>query len=114
MLLFNLFISLIFLLKNSIDGLCKEYLLSFYDSKETIKEQARIRYNNLSLEQKQKRNGYAKNRYNNLSEDKKNEKRAYGKNRYHNISSEQLQKYKEYQKNYQKIYRAKKKSRVTK
>ena len=47
-----------------------QYQRKFYNhNKETIKEQARIRYNNLSLEQKQKRNGYAKNRYNNLSED---------------------------------------------
>ena len=47
-----------------------QYQRKFYnDNKETIKEQARIRYNNLSPEEKQKRNEYAKNRYNNLSED---------------------------------------------
>ena len=52
-----------------------QYQRKFYnDNKETIKEQARIRYKNLSPEEKQKRNEYAKNRYNNLSEDKKMEK----------------------------------------
>ena len=39
-----------------------------------IKEQARIKYNSLSPEEKNKRSEYAKNCYNNLPEDKKNVK----------------------------------------
>ena len=55
-----------------------QYQRKFYnDNKETIKEQARIRYKNLSPEEKQNRNEYAKNRYNNLSEDKKKMKKEH-------------------------------------
>ena len=72
-----------------------QYQQDFYnDNKEILKEQARIRYHNLSPEEKEKIKEYAKNRYNNLPEDKKNEKRAYGKNKY-NMSTEQFQEHKE-------------------
>ena len=74
-----------------------------------IKEQARIKYNSLPPEEKNKRSEYAKNWYTNLPEDKKNVKREYAKNKYHNMTDEELQQHKEYQKNYQKIYREKKK-----
>ena len=44
----------------------------FYENnKELIKEQARIKYHSLSIEEKNKRNEYAKNWYNNLLDDKK-------------------------------------------
>ena len=44
-----------------------------------IKEQARIKYNSLSPEEKNKRSEYAKNWYNKLPEDKKDVKREYVK-----------------------------------
>ena len=44
----------------------------FYENnKELIKEQARIKYHSLSIEEKNKRNEYAKSWYNNLPDDKK-------------------------------------------
>ena len=42
----------------------------------------------------------ARDKYRNLSEEEKDKKREYGKNRYHNISEEKKQTLKEYQKNY--------------
>ena len=80
----------------------------YENNKEAIKEQAKIKYHNLTREEKDKRSEYAKNWYNNLSEDKINEKRAYGKNRYHNMLEEKKQKLKEYQ----KMYREKKKQEL--
>ena len=86
-----------------------QYQKAFYNNnKEEFKERARIRYNNLSSEEKQKRIEYSRNRYLNLFEDLKNEVREKARNKYHTISDEELQKHKEYQKNYQKIYREKK------
>ena len=85
----------------------------FYDNdKELIKEQARIKYHSLSIEEKNKRSEYAKNWCNNLPSDKKNIKKEYGKNRYHNMTDEEIQKHKEYQKNYQKMYHEKKKQEL--
>ena len=46
----------------------------YENNKEAIKEQAKIKYHNLTGEEKDKRCEYAKNWYNNLSEHKKNEK----------------------------------------
>ena len=44
----------------------------FYENdKELIKEQARIKYQSLSIEEKNKRNEYAKHWYNKLPDDKK-------------------------------------------
>ena len=40
----------------------------------------------------------ARNKYRNLSVEDKNKKREYGKNRYHNMSEEKKQKLKEHQK----------------
>ena len=77
-----------------------------------IKEQARIKYNSLSPEEKNKRSEYAKNWYNKLSEDKKDVKREYAKNRYYNMTDEQMQNHKEYQKIYQKMYCKKKKQQL--
>ena len=52
----------------------------FYENnKELIKEQARIKYLSLSIEEKNKRSEYAKNWCNNLPNDKKNIKKEYGK-----------------------------------
>ena len=42
----------------------------------------------------------ARDKYRNLSEEEKNKKREYGKNRYLNMSEEKKQILKEYQKNY--------------
>ena len=42
----------------------------------------------------------ARDKYRNLSEEKKNEKREYGKKRCHNMSEEKKQRLKKYQKNY--------------
>ena len=54
-----------------------QYQQDFYnDNKEILKEQARIRYHNLSPEEKEKIKEYAKNRYNNLPEDKKKRKKS--------------------------------------
>ena len=92
---------------------CINYQRDFYENnKEVIKERARVKYHNLSFEEKDKRSEYAKNWYNNLSEDKKNIKREYGKSRYHNMNDEQMQKHKDYQKNYQKMYCEKKKQEL--
>ena len=49
----------------------------------------------------------ARDKYRNLSVEEKNEKRKYGKNRYHNMSEEKKQKLKEYQKNYCKAKKLK-------
>ena len=54
----------------------------FYENnKELIKQEVRIKYLNLSPEEKVKRSEYAKNWYNNLPDDKKNIKREYGKSK---------------------------------
>ena len=42
----------------------------------------------------------ARDKYRNLSEEEKNKKREYGKTRYHNMSEEKKQRLKEHQKNY--------------
>ena len=42
-----------------------QYQRKFYsDNKETLKEHTRIKYHNLTPEEKEKRNDYAKNKYN--------------------------------------------------
>ena len=84
----------------------------YENNKELIKQEVRIKYLNLSPEEKVNRSEYAKNWYNNLPDDKKNIKREYGKNRYHNMTDNEKQKYKEYQKNYQKMYQEKKKQEL--
>ena len=71
-------------------------------NKDKLKEQAKIRYFNKSIEEKEKSKEYYRNWYSNLDEDKKNQIRATAKNRYINMNDEQMQKHKEYQKNYQK------------
>ena len=73
-----------------------------------IKNLAKIRYHNISPEEKNKRSENAKKWYNNLLEDKQIIKREYAKNRYHNMTVEHMQKHKEYQKNYQTMYWGKK------
>ena len=90
-----------------------QYQKDLYNrSKEEFKECARIRYNNLSLDEKLKRIEYSRNHYINLPEDKKNEITEKAKKKYHAMSDEELQKHKEYQKNYQKKYREKKKQEL--
>ena len=84
----------------------------YQDNKGKLKKQAKIRYSNQSIAEKQNSKEYYRNWYNNLDEDKKNQIRANAKNRYHNMNDEQMQKHKEYQKNYQKMYRAKKKQEL--
>ena len=81
-------------------------------NKEKLKERAKIRYFNNSIEENEKSKEYYRNWYSNLDKDKKNQIRANAKNRYHNMNDEQMQKHKEYQKNYQKTYRAKKKQEL--
>ena len=81
-------------------------------NKEKLKEQAKIRYSNKSIEEKEKSKEYYRNWYNNLDEDKKNQIRANVKNRHQNKNNEQMQKHKEYQKNYQKMYYVKKKQEL--
>ena len=81
-------------------------------NKEKLKEQAKIRYSNKSIEGKEKSKEYYRNWYSNLDEDKRNQIRANARNRYHNMNDEQMQKHKGYQTNYQKIYRAKKKQEL--
>ena len=71
-------------------------------NKDKLKEQAKIRYFNKSIEEKEMSKEYYRNWYSNLDEDKKNQIRATAKNRYINMNDEQMQKHKEYQKNYQK------------
>ena len=86
---------------------------NYYEAnKEKFKEQAKIRYSNKSIEEKEKSKEYYRNWYNNLDEDKKNQIRANVKNRHQNKNNEQMQKYKEYQKNYQKMYYVKKKQEL--
>ena len=53
----------------------------YENDKESLREQARVKYRN-------------------LSEEEKNKKRKYGRNRYYNISDEKKQKLKKYQQNY--------------
>ena len=80
-----------------------QYQKDLYNkNKEELKEWARIRYNNLSPGEKQKRVEYSRNRYVNLSKDLKNVIREKARNKYHAMSDEELQKYKEYQKIIQK------------
>ena len=55
----------------------------YENNKKRLKEQARDKFRNLSVEDKKK-------------------KREYGRNRYRNMSEEKKQKLKEYQKNYRK------------
>ena len=81
-------------------------------NKEKLKEQAKTRYSNKSIEENENSKEYYRNWYSNLNEDKKNPIGGNSKNRYHNMNDEQMQKHKEYQKNYQKIYRAKKKQEL--
>ena len=83
-----------------------------HNNKEVIKEQARIKYHNLSTEEKNKTSEFAKKWYNGLPDDKKNIKREYGKNRYRNMTDEEMQKHKAYQKINQKMYREKKKQEL--
>ena len=67
-------------------------------NKEKLKERAKIRYFNNSIEENEKSKEYYRNWYSNLDKDKKNQIRANAKNRYHNMNDEQMQKHKEYQK----------------
>ena len=53
------------------ETLLKKQRYFYENNKELIKEQARIKYHSLSIEEKNKRNEYAKNWYNNLPDDKK-------------------------------------------
>ena len=46
-------------------------------------------------------------KYKNLSDEEKNKKREYGKNRYRNMSEEKKQRLKEYQKNYREAKKSK-------
>ena len=81
-------------------------------NKEKLKEQAKIRYSNKSIEEKGKSKEYYRNLYSNLDEDKKNQIKVNAKNRHHNMNNVQMQKHKEYQKNYQKMYHVKKKQEL--
>ena len=67
----------------------------YENNKERLTRQARVKYRNLSEEEKNKNREYVKNRYSNMSEEKK-------------------QRLKEYQKNYQKKYCDSKKSQDNK
>ena len=68
----------------------------FYENnKELTKEQAKIKYRNLSIEERNERSEYAKNWYNNLPDDKNSKKREYAKNKHHNMTYEQMQTHKE-------------------
>ena len=82
----------------------------YNNNKEEFKERARIRYNTLSPEEKEKKIDYSKNYYLNLPEDKKNQIREKVKNRYHNRTDEKLQKHQEYQKIIKKLKKRKNKS----
>ena len=77
-----------------------------------LKEQAKIRYSNKSIEEKEKSKEYYRNWYSNLDEDRKNQIKANARNRYHNMNDEQMEKHKKYQKNYQKLCHAKKKQEL--
>ena len=70
----------------------------YQGNKEKLKKQAKIRYCNQSIEEKEKSKEYYKDWYNNLDEDKKNQMRANAKYRYYNMNDEQMQKHKQYQK----------------
>ena len=89
------------------------YAKDYYNKyKEEIKAGARNRYSSLSPEEKQKKIDCSKIYHLNLPKDKKKEIIEKIKVKYHSMSDEQTQKHKEYQKNYQKMYRAKKKTRI--
>ena len=51
-------------------------------NKEKLKKQAKIRYYNKSIEEKEKTKEYHRNWYSNLGEDKKKQIRVNAKNRY--------------------------------
>ena len=63
--------------------------IDYYENdKETLREQARDKYRNLSEEEKNKKREYEKNRYLNMSEEKKQRLKEYQKN-YHEAKKSQ-------------------------
>ena len=60
----------------------------YYEAnKEKLEEQAKIRYFNQSIEEKEKSKEYYRNWYSSLDEDKKKQIRTNAKNRYHNMNA---------------------------
>ena len=89
--------------------------INYYQAnKEQLKERAKIKYSNNSIEEKENGKEYYRNWYTNPDEDKKNQIRANAKNRYQNMNDEQMQKHKEYQKKLSKNVLCKEKTRIRK
>ena len=79
----------------------------YQKNKERLQKKARERYQDLSVEGKNKKRQYACERHSNLSEEEKNNKCQYGHKRYKNLPEDEKQSLVGYRKNYSKMYKIK-------